>query len=159
MPSRLRGPPSSLSRGKESLPIAISPIQSPGGTVNIETSETIVPLVDQDIGRKFILSLRAPSSESSAAEILATNNHLKHVQPMLLDVKEALSEFGSCVSSQSSSSSDSEEDHLVEKRIQGWEMKSRRKRKPSSTPHRDHFLKKQNTDASPTSSLVVTGQL
>ena len=149
-----------LPGGTESLPNAISPIQSPGGTVETKTSDTNILLEDQDTGRRNSLSLRSPPSEASAAEILATNNHLKHVQPMLLDVKEALSEFGSCVSSsQSSSSSDSEEDHLVEKRIQGWEMKSRRKRKPSSTPHRDHFLKKQNTDASPTSSLVVTGQL
>ena len=66
----------------------------------------------------------------------------------MLDVQEAHSDFGSCVSSSSdSSSSESDGDHLVDKRIKGWE--SIRKRKKRLTPSKDHFLKKQNTAVSP----------
>ena len=63
-----------------------------------------------DFLRRNSLSLRSPPIGSLAADILQSESklHLKKVQSMMLDVKDALSDFGSCVSS---SSSEEEEDN------------------------------------------------
>ena len=162
-PTEMSPPPSSPSRGSPELPPVLSPLLSPrpspsgagAAAMDIgkmstipETPDTNFQQNDLEFLRRTSLSLRSPPVGSLAADILhsdlgASNLHLKKVQSMMADVKEALSDFGSCVSS---SSSESEAENIVEKK-KGW--KSKRKRKKSLTPSKQHFLKKQNTAVSP----------
>ena len=95
-----------------------------------ETPDTNFQQNDLEFLRRTSLSLRSPPVGSLAADILhsdlgASNLHLKKVQSMMADVKEALSDFGSCVSS---SSSESEAENIVEKK-KGWKSKRKRKKK------------------------------
>ena len=93
-----------------------------------------------DLLRRHSLSLRSPPVGSLAADILnpsstgSSNLHLKKVQSMMKDVKEALTEFGSCVSASSESEAD------TSKSKPGG--KKKRKRKKSLTPSKKYFLKR-----------------
>ena len=146
------------SQSTPELPPILSPLLSPrpsGATMDIGQMSTIPETPDTNIHhqnnldflRRNSLSLRSPPIGSLAADILQSesNLHLKKVQSMMLDVKDALSDFGSCVSSFSESSE--EEEEKPESMKKGY--KSKRKRKKSLTPSKEHFLKKPNTAVSP----------
>ena len=88
--------------------------------------------------RRYSLSLPAqPPSCSFAADIMNTN---KSLLSDIKDIKDQLSDFGSCVSEQSDSSSDESERYTLVERKEA-------KRKAGKTPIKsDEKLKKANLD-------------
>ena len=140
------------------LPPPISPLSLPGTPATRLHAQSMIPetpdtnmqhLVNLDLLGKHSLSLRTPIKESLADDILKSYNpHLLKVQAMMTDVKESLSDFGSCLGS---SSSDSEADtsggELLYKTV--GKKKNGKKRKNSTSPSKDYFLKKLNIAISP----------
>ena len=109
----------------------------------------------EDLIRRHSLSLRTPPHGSLADEILKTGpSSLLKSQAMLNELKDQLSEFGSCLSSFSGSSSDGENSSVQHDggspKADSHKRKSKRKRKSSNTPPgRNYFLKKANAASSP----------
>ena len=111
---------------------------------HLETEEKLV--------RRNSLSCRTPPPGSIAAEILGSPSFpirgtLDKTKSLLSDLRqmsEQLSEFGSCVSSSSSSEqsgneSEDKEYKTMNDKKRGW----KKKRKLSITPNKDSFVKKQ----------------
>ena len=109
----------------------------------------------EDLIRRHSLSLRTPPHGSLADEILKSGSTpLLKSQLMLNELKDQLSEFGSCLSSFSGSSSDGENSSVQHDggspKADSQRKKSKRKRKSSNTPPgRNYFLKKVNAASSP----------
>ena len=115
-----------------------------------------IQLDNLDLVRRHSQSLRTPPYGSLADDILR-NSHvqLRKVQDMMTDVKETLSDFGSCYesassksSSSSSSGSEAERSGSASYKTVGMK-KTGKKRKSSLTPSRGYFMKKSNTASSP----------
>ena len=115
-------------------PAALSPIKSPSPA-------------SQDTDQQSTKASEIVNTSSAAA----SNQQPKKAQPMMSEVRDTHSEFGSCVSSSNSSSGDSDTEDFIEKKKGGWESKRKRRGK-SLTPSKEHFLKKQNTAVSPKQS-------
>ena len=78
-----------------------------------ETPDTIMQMANLDLLRRHSLSLRSPPRGSLADDILnnglgSSNIQIQKVRSMMSDVKEALSDFDSCVSSPPTEPSSSE---------------------------------------------------
>ena len=104
---------------------------------------------------------RTPPSNSLAADILDLNlpkvtlSTSRSILSNISQIQESLSDFNSCVESQESSSSLSEEEADLKQNDEFKTAKDKRrekknKRKIKWTPSKDQFLKKQNTQISPT---------
>ena len=114
-------------------------------------------LAAEDLVRRHSMSLRSPPPDSIASEILLSSQvpstigpHLNRIRSMLADTKDLndqLSEFGSCRESSGSSSSDEENTSEREDDFNtvGGGKRGFKKRKNSTTPRKEHFLKKANT--------------
>ena len=120
--------PGTLSESVSSLPGLSLPDLSP-------KDSSVSALV-----RRYSLSLPTqPPACSMAADLMNTN---KSLLADLKDIKDQLSDFGSCVSEQSDSSSDESERYTVVSR-----KEKEKKRKASKTPIKsDEKLKKANLD-------------
>ena len=118
--------PGTLSDSTSSLPDIFLPESSP--------NDLSVPA----LVRRYSLSLPAqPPACSFAAEIMNSNKSLLHD---IKDIKDQLSDFGSCVSEQSDSSSDESERYTLVQRKEA-------KRKAGQTPIKsDEKMKKANLD-------------
>ena len=142
-----------------SVPIYTHTVASPASAGSVSPTTSLVHFGDQfedlqasniEFTRRHSLSLRSPppgsvardilySAPSTAPSLLKTRNILSEIKLM----SEQLSDFGSCVSSLSSSS-EGEDDSEKNKK------KNKNKRKSSkSPPERTYFLKKLNAEASP----------
>ena len=135
------------------LPPPISPLSLSGTPVSKAPPQSMIPetpdlqhLANLDLVGKHSLSLRTPVKGSLAYDIITTSNpHLQKVQALMSDFKESLSDFGSCLSSDSEA--DTSSDELIFKTV--GRKKSGKKRKNSITPSKNFFLKKQNRETSP----------
>ena len=99
---------------------------------------------------------RTPPKNSLAAELLEPESmrpDLLRTKTMLNDLKdltERLSDFGSCISSQSSTSSDDSDKDSLAQAEEGFKTANekkrikRSKRKLKVTPSKEEFLKKPN---------------
>ena len=102
---------------------------------------------DLDLIRRHSVHLRSPPHGSLADDILKSSNiRLQRVQAMMSDVEENLSDFGSCLSSNSSDSENENSDNfkIVERKKSGTKRK-----KSLKPPKTDYFLKKPNRSVSP----------
>ena len=96
------------------------------------------------------MSLRSPPLGSLAKEILASGSEVNRANSILNDIKnlkEQLSDFGSCISSSASSSDEDvsqETTSCSPPASQGYSKKSKRKQS-RSPPDRTHFSKKLNS--------------
>ena len=120
-------------------------------------------LDDHDLVRRHSLSLRTPPLGSLAAEILnpviltsTATPHSEKPRSLLTNLSEMtshLSEFESCASDIDSSSD--EDSDAKEKNEDGFQTMNgnrrsyKKKRKNSTTPTREYFMKKPNMNASP----------
>jgi hypothetical protein len=115
---------------------------------------------NDDLVRRHSLSLRSPPLSSLAAEILHSSSdvtpHFAKAKSLLTNLTEMtshLSDFESCLSS-SSSDDDLDENVNDEEGFQtmnGRKRAYKQKRKNSTTPSRESFLKKPNLNSSPPS--------
>ena len=144
-----------------------SPLPPPSPLIDIgpqsiipETPDTHMQLGNIDLVRRHSVSLRSPPPGSLADYILktgsgASNLQIQKVRSMMSEVKEALSDFDSCMSSPPSESSSSESEtensgtdkFKTVQRGKGW--KNNKRKKNFTPPSKDHFLKKPNTANSP----------
>ena len=153
----MSGPPSAT----PTLPTPISPISPQFSKLNDIGTKSIIPetpdpsmlfMSNFDLLKRHSLSLRSPPNGSLAAEILGkdqppSNLQLEKVKAMMSDVREALTDFDSCVSS------GSDDDSSKSPAEGGWQSHRKRKKSKSMTPpSRDYFLKKQNIGISPSQS-------
>ena len=132
------------------------PIMSPSITAMLD-NDFEMRLAAEDLVRRHSMSLRSPPPDSIASEILLSSQvpstigpHLNRIRSMLADTKDLndqLSEFGSCRESSGSSSSDEENTSEREDDFNtvGGGKRGFKKRKNSTTPRKEHFLKKANT--------------
>ena len=120
-------------------------------------------LSDAALLRRHSVSLRSPPLGSLASEIFLASQDPNRppAQPLVLgrtrelikDLNEQLDQFASCQSEQSDSSSDGdgddEEDNTTDrdeyKTMNDKKRAYKNKRKASSTPTKESFLKKSNT--------------
>ena len=123
-------------------------------------------LANNELVRRHSRSLRSPPPGSLAADILQASSsvtpHFDKAKSLLVNLKEMtnrLSEFESCRSSGSSSSSSEDEQEVEQSakdtddegfktmndRKRSWKLK----RKNSTTPSKDSFVKKLNQNSSP----------
>ena len=138
-----------------------APVRSPSFVAAVQTFESydkrtlVTQPCDEVFVRRHSLSLsnRTPPRASIAGEILGSGpDSLLRAKTALKELKgitDQLSEFGSCLSNSSSSSSD--ETSVGESEIGGFKTMNERKRnkkkkrKLQVTPDKDSFLKKPNT--------------
>ena len=116
--------------------------------------------LDEQLVRRHSLSMRTPPQGSIAEEIISHTNsaatpHFTLAKTLLNNLSEMtsrLSDFESCVSS-SGSETDTEKNDMKQesnqKSMNDAKRNYRQKRKNSTTPKKDFFLKKQNTNNSP----------
>ena len=166
-PTQIYSHPLSSSVALSSPPHRNEQVESPHPSPNqslldIGTSNTMdvqqfvedhhMKLADINLVRRHSLSMRSPPLGSLAADILNTpapaNTHLERVRSQVEDIKEMtgrLSEFGSCQSSSSEDESEAVKDtdeegfKTMNDRRRAW----RKKRKNSTTPNKESFVKKQ----------------
>ena len=114
-----------------------------------------IPCSDNDVVRRHSLSLKSPPLDSIASQILNSRNphetppsynRAKSLLGELKDLKEQISEFGSCVSEISDSSADEFEGFTVDEKRQRGFKKVDPKRKAGRTPIKDDYGKKANMD-------------
>ena len=122
-------------------------------------------LSDEDMARRYSLSLRSPPPGTLAAEILQKSKSSPTVPPrfakankLISELKEMtsrLSDFESCVSSSSEddeiacTETNNDKFKTVNEKKRGW----KNKRKHSTSPlGSDHFLKRANKNSSPQTS-------
>ena len=117
-------------------------------------------LDNEDLARRYSLSLRSPPFGSLAAEILkpSATPHFQRAKSLLTDLKEMtarFSDFESCLSSSDDEVTAKETDdngfRSMNEKKRRW--KSKRK-KSSSPPGIESFLKKVNRNLSPKTSLI-----
>ena len=148
-------PPPALT-ATQATPVALSQTCS----LSQQPFNELHPVQDDQVSgdvlvRRHSLSLRTPPQGSLADEILKSGpSSLVKSQLMLNELKDQLSEFGSCLSSFSESSSDGETTSMQQKggspKVDSEKGKAKRKRKSSNTPPgRKFFLKKVNSANSP----------
>ena len=92
-----------------------------------ETPDTNLLHADLNLIRRHSLSLRSPPIGSLADDIIRSSHlQTQRIQAMMSDVKESLSDFGSCMGSSSSSESDEEKDlfKTVERKKSGKKRKN-----------------------------------
>ena len=137
--------------------MSLSPSQSDPGSVF--ASDYNMRLSDTDLVRRYSLSLRSPPLGSLASEVILasqdTKPGLSRTRDLIKDLNEQLDHFASCQSSQSSQSGsssdgDGDDEDNTNDRDEYKTMNDRRrayknKRKASSTPTQESFLKKSNT--------------
>ena len=122
-------------------------------------------LNDEEMARRYSLSLRSPPPGTLAAEILQKTTSAPNEQPRFFRAKQLISElkemttrlsdFESCVSSSSeddenrSTEGKNDEFKSINEKKRGW----KNKRKNSTSPlGSDHFLKRPNKNSSPQTS-------
>ena len=172
-PKPLSGaPPSAQHDAKLSDPIAAipgvsakpsvlppAPVKSPAFVAAVQAFESFDQrfLVNQPSDEVFVrrhsLSLhnRTPPRTSIAGEILGSNSLIRAKSALkeLKGITDQLSEFGSCLSNLSSSSSDEPSEGVAEKggykTLNERKRNKKKKRKLQVTPDKDSFVKKPNT--------------
>ena len=116
--------------------------------------------LDDELVRRHSLSLRTPPPGSLAAEILEQQSNsatphftiAKTLLNNLTEMTSKISDFESCVSSaddERDSDADTKSEDHDEKSMIDKKRHYKQKRKHSTTPNRDFFLKKPNTSSSP----------
>ena len=143
-----------------------APIMSPSQSdpSSLFTSDYNMRLSDTDLVRRYSLSLRSPPLGSLASEVILASQDpnrpppqplvLGRTRELIKDLNEQLDQFASCQSSpssQSGSSSDGDDEDNTTDRDEYRTMNDRKrayrtKRKASSTPTKESFLKKSNTE-------------
>ena len=115
-------------------------------------------LNNEDLARRFSISLRSPPSGSLAAEIIqsstSTTPMFGRAESLISELKEMtskLSDFESCISSSSDNNEEPVETNNVEFRSMNERKRDKKnKRKKSNSPGgSDYFLKKVNRNQSP----------
>ena len=106
-------------------------------------------MTDIQLVKRHSLSLKTPPLGPLADDILRSSHlQTQRIQAMMSDVKESLSDFGSCMGS--SSSSDSDEQDSGNNLFKTVERKKNGKKRKNSSPHsKEYFLKKLNIANSP----------
>ena len=113
----------------------------------------------EDVVRRHSISLtnRTPPRTSIAADILASSKPFQNTKlavDELKDLTEKLSDFNSCISDSEGSTSSKVEETDGEKSASWKSMNEKKrykknKRKNSTTPNKDQFLKKSVLESSP----------
>ena len=143
----------------QNLPDQLLSPMSPN-TFSQQYSETpdlaYLQLSNEEFARRNSLSLRdrTPPNGSIADEIINSDNASKHystaksILSNIRQMSERFSDFATC-----ESLSDDTDNEIIRLNNDGFRKQGRRpkrkKNKISPSPSKDHFLKKQNTNASP----------